>query len=220
MTRIYKQSSLPAERLKDLISNNFQEIFPKITSLETELCQSENGFGCFLGREDNGRPVMVCFSSTADDSLLVFALSRWSWFRRNIDLFRRILPGNGVPEQKPRIYLVCPACSPVLLASLEELDVDSIRLIRFTYADSKEGDGLFFEPIFPEEDRVEEETRTRTETEPDEGAGADSEKLTASSQDLTPSDIPIDECREIDVCLTPEEIAEFMDFDPTVEKEQ
>ena len=214
MTTIFSKSHIDREKLKEIILKNPSCLSPYLKFIDTDL-YTEEGSIDFLGVDKAGRLVIVNFDIEESNEALISVLSQVQWLKKCESLIKRLFSSEKVDfTLPPQIFLVASCFSDKLKSAAKQISMQDIKLIQFKYLINKTQEAIYFEEIFynqvdskhispisREKAKVKDSTTFKSSID-------QKEKKTA----ITPESEGIP--------LSPEEIAEFMNFDKTLEKEK
>ena len=211
MTTIFYKSQISCDKLKEIIVKNPQTLRTSLSLIDRNLGGDEAGAIDFLGVDKTGRVAIVDVDVRGNDDLLLTALGQVRWIRKNAGLLKRLFFSDGIDFSQPiDIILVCPEFSPKIQAAVEQFPEYDIRLIKFEYITTGTDDAIYFDEICRSQQgavipsAAEEESKNTVIAEEPVAAQASRSSVHIPEDDTFP-------LRE--VTLSPEEIAEFMDFD-------
>ncbi|MFH1459840.1 MAG: hypothetical protein ABIG64_05645 [Candidatus Omnitrophota bacterium] len=236
MERVFQKQKIPRKKLKEIILKNPEALSPGLSFIDLELGTQENGFMDFLGIDDTGRLVVVNFDiESANEGILEGTLSQLQWLKDNETLIKRLFFNENIDfNRAAEIILVCDCFSKKIQSAAKQLELNDIKLIEVKYVVNQDIEGVIFEKIFDnkQQGQLSAVTLHKTiEIEQDETLSSPGEipaekkitkkfkpaivspvlqKRTSSENIQKKEALSLD-----DINLTPEEIAEFMDFNKT-----
>jgi hypothetical protein len=208
MTTIFNKSQIQKPKLKEIILKNPDCLDPNLTYIAVDL-NTEEGQIDILGLNSNGQVVIVNMDIEENNEALISILNQIQWVKKYKSLIKRLYSSKNVDfTMAPQAYLVSSCFSKKLRSAVEQIDIENLKLIQFTYLINENQNGIFFEDIFSTQENVEQPHLDR--------------------EGISPVEVPIIEenrkgshtPKSEEIALTPEEIAEFKDFNKTLKKEK
>jgi len=227
MTTIFHNALISKEKLREIILKNPQTLLSGLSFIDLQMSVDEGGIIDFLGVDTAGCLVIVNFDIISDDHMLIDVLSQMQWLKKNQGLIKRLFFSENICfEKTPQIVLLAPAFSNKLEDAVKQLTAKDLKLLNYKYIVSESDDAIIFDEVFSNlklnseqalksknEDKQLDKIEYAVLSEKDEiEENSDSEKIEAIEEEKSPLyDV---------ITLTPEEIAEFMDFDIGIEQKQ
>ncbi len=216
MTSIFRNALIDKEKLREIILKNPEYLQPALSFIDLQLGSEEEGIIDFLGVDASGELVIVDFDTKVNNDLLISALSQMQWLKKNQSLLKRLFFSENIDfSQTPQVFLICPAFSEKSISAAKQLAWLDVKFIQFKYIVAEGQDAIVFEEVFcnKKHDRYLRPVRSKE---------ADIEKiLTFKPPLVSPESLPrVEPSVDEGISLTPEEIAEFMDFDKALLEEK
>ncbi len=228
MTTIFHNAQIDKEKLRDIILKNPQTLLSGLSFIDLQMSTEDDGIIDFLGVDPHGRLVIVNFDINANDNMLINVLSQIQWLKKNQGLIKRLFFSESISFENPfQIVLVGPAFSNKLQAAVKQLSGKDIKLLNYKYIVSKSDDAIMFDEVFSNL------KSNAIQTSKPEIDGKQSDKIEYAV--LNKKEVIVEKSDSISkietieeeqsplydvITLTPEEIAEFMDFDIVLEQNQ
>ncbi|MBU1043343.1 MAG: hypothetical protein KJ915_02965 [Candidatus Omnitrophica bacterium] len=230
MTTIFHNAQISNDKLREIILKNPQTLLPGLSFIDLQMSADEAGIIDFLGVDTNGRMVLVNFDVKANDQMLIDILAQIQWLKKNQGLIKRLFFSENVDfEKSPQIVLVGPVFSNKLQSAVKQISDKDIKLFNFKYIVSKSDDAIIFDEIFSQNKIADAQSlRNKILTEQpkevvESPVFSQKEPLIEkpalglkNSENIKKEKSPLYDV----ITLTPEEIAEFMDFDVALEQNQ
>lgn len=213
MTTVFYRAQIDREKLREIILKNPGYLQQGLSFIDHQLGTQEQGIMDFLGVDKSGRLVVVNFEIEKNDLVLVAALSQIQWLKRNESLIKRLFFSENVDfNKRARILIIGPEFSEKLVSSVKQISGREIKLVEFKYIVADGKDAIIFEEIFSNQ-----ESSSRFDSDLLQKKAGIKEFISSGfSLDSEEIEKPLPELEEIS--LTPEEKAEFMDFDKELGK--
>ena len=231
MTKIFNKSIIDKEKLRQIILKNPQSLIEGMNFIDLQLDAGDHGIIEFLGIDSNGRMILINFDVNPNDSMLLDLLAQSQWIKSNQSLIKRLFFSENVDFKQPQeLVLVCPVFSGKTMAAAKQLG-KNIRLIRYNYIVSNDDDAIIFDEVYSSVDsfsvkdnKPPAEKKTVDFLKPEivkkqhiSGSRAESKEQKTEPEKDKEERLELPDYNM--VSLTPEEIAEFMDFRMPVEQE-
>jgi hypothetical protein len=214
MITIFRKSQIDRERLREVILKNPDCLDPNLNFIDVDL-NTKEGTIDLLGIDSTGQLVIVYVDIEERNEVLTSVLSQIHWLKKYESLLKRLFSGKNIDfTQSPQVYLVSSYFSEKLKAAVKQIVIQKIKLIQFNYLNHKDQDAIFFEEVFCTQEYGEKIRPTSDVKSEDE------ELLTFESTVISENKKDVLSPGGEEITLTPEEIAEFKDFDKTKEKEK
>ncbi|MCG2712198.1 MAG: hypothetical protein L6416_07755 [Candidatus Omnitrophica bacterium] len=208
MTTVFRRTTISKEKLKDIIAKNTQYLMDGLTFIDFQLAADEQGVIDFLGVDGTKRLVLVNFDTGSNDGMFIGALSQIYWLKKNYGLIRRLFFSENIDfSLEPQIILVSVGFSGKLKSAVKQTKSQDIKLVEFKYITAQGKDAIIFEEIFDSKNAL-----------PAEKSPAVEEKVSVQEKNMLKEEMPQEILR--DVSLSEEEIAEFMEFEKTIEEKK
>ncbi len=223
MTTVFHRTNISKEKLKDIITKNPQSLMDNLTFIDLQLATDEHGTIDFLGVDGTGRLVLINFDVDSSDAMFITALSQMHWLKKNHGLIKRLFFSENIDfSLEPQMLLVSAGFSGKLKSAVKQTKLQDIKLVEFKYITAQAEDAIIFEEVFTSKNGSsaetlpveEEKISVQEENIPDDEMSQEN----PAHPDKDPVQIP----RLIleDVSLSQEEIAEFMEFEKTLEEKK
>jgi len=216
MTTIFHRAYIQKEKLKEIILKNPTSLLDGLRFIDLGLGAEEEGVIDFLGINIKGQLIIVNFDSSVNDLMLVNSLSQMQWLKKNEALIKRLFFSENVDfSQPPRILLIGPGFSEKLKSAVKQCLSCDIKLLEFKYIVSQDKDAIIFEEEFSNKVCL-----PRDESKEDKKI---TEKVIIPSgvcRVREPGETKKQEFILEEVTLSPQEIAEFMDFEEVLNKKK
>ncbi len=217
MTTVFRKSDIDKDKLRLIIKKNPQALFEGLSFIDFQLGTEEDGIIEFLGVDKNRRLTVINFDAEVNNDLLISSLSQIQWLKKNKRLIERLFFSENIDHNIDlQIFLIAPGFSVKLKEALKQIGSVDIRLIEFQYVIADDTEAIIFENVsnlksivIDEPLSVEKKAVLNERIVPLENNEA-AEEIKEENPELIP----------IEVVLTPEEIATFMDFDKTLIKKK
>ncbi len=214
MTTIFKTSQIDRGKLREIIINNPGCLDPALSFIDKDISTDE-GIIDFLGVDKTGGLVIVNIDIEKSDEALISVLSQIQWLKKSESLIKRLYSDEKIDFSLPtKIYLVSSCFSEKIKSAVKQILMENIKLIRFKYLSNKDQKAIFFEEIFC--NLVTGEPGRPVKEEKSKAA----DFLTFNPTNVAEGELNVDSSQAGQGKITPEEIAEFMDFDKTLLKER
>ena len=228
MTTVFRKTQIGKEKLHDIILKNPEYIQPGLSFLDSNFGNEDVGLIDFLGVNGAGKLVLVNFEvSDNGGTLLIAALSQIQWIKKNESLIKRLFFSENVDFSiAPEIVMVSPEFSKQTIEAAKQLSNHELALLQYQYIIAGTEDAIFFEEVLNinQPDVIKNNVVKKTDIRQSEEIvkkEIDSCIVSPESVDESLPKIEIeDNSIEHHIELTPEEIAEFMDFDRVLEIEK
>jgi hypothetical protein len=228
MTTIFRNAQINKETLREIILKNPHALLNGLSFIDLQLTTDESGIIDFLGVDTNGRMVLVDFDVKPNDQMLIEILAQIQWLKKNQGLIKRLFFSESVDfEQTPQILLICPEFSSKIQSAVKQLREKDIKLLNFKYIVSDNDDAIIFDEIFSNVNSNSALLAKLKAAKAPEPAAIERPAFTKPAQSMG---ITVPELNENTaseqaplydvITLTPEEIAEFIDFDVALEQNQ
>jgi len=224
MTIVYKKAEIERGKLREIILKNPDCLQSGLSFIDIELGNVDVGIIDFLAVDKTGKLAIVNFDSEENNGMLICALSQMQWLKKNENLVKRLFFSENVDfTQAAQLIFVGPTFSEKFRSALKQLISLDIKLIGYKYVVQDTKDAIFFEDLFT--NKASSKTITGSDSAPVKTQ--DSLNLKAKSTLEIPQRIespkekenPAFEGLSLDeIALTPEEIAEFMNFENSLEE--
>ena len=214
MTIIYEISQLDKKKLREIIIKNPGCLDPNLSFIDMDLGTDE-GIIDFLGIDKTGGLVIVNIEVKEKNEALISMLSQVHWLKKHKDLIKRLFLTENIDfTLPPQVHLVSSSFSEKLISAAKQILIRNIKLIQYKYLINNGQDAIFFEEIFCNHVYGEYIRPTNKEESKVE------DFHTFKSAIIAEEKKHVNSCGNEEISLTPEEIAEFMDFDTILEKEK
>jgi hypothetical protein len=91
---------------------------------------------------------LIDAETVGDDRLLLRGLGHIDWLTRNVALLRRMYRGHAINfSLRPRLVLVAPQFSPLILSVARQITHSQIDCVRYHSVELAAGNGLMFERL-------------------------------------------------------------------------
>ena len=223
MTTVFRKASISKEKLKDIITKNPQSLMDGLSFIDLQLVTDEQGTIDFLGVDKAGRMVLVNFDTSSEDGMFITALSQMYWLKKNHGLIKRLFFSENIDfSLDPQMLLISDGFSGKLKSAVKQTKLQDIKLVEFKYIITQGKDAIIFEEVF-----TSKKVSTAEISFVQEKKGFVEEKNISEYEELQnnfaqPDNKQVNVPRLIlrDVSLCPEEIAEFMEFEKTLEEKK
>lgn len=214
MTTIFEKSQIDRGKLREIIIKNPGCLDKGLSFIDKDL-GTEDGIIDFLGVDKSGGLVVVNIDIEKSNEALISVLSQIQWLKKSRNLIKRLYPKKKIDfSLRPKIYLVSSSFSEKLKSASKQILMEDIKLIRFKYLSNKDQKAIFFEEIFCNLVSAEHSHPIKKEESKAEELGTfKPARVVEDELNVNSSEIRQDK-------ITPEEVAEFMDFDRTSLKER
>ncbi|MBU4305411.1 MAG: hypothetical protein KJ893_07325 [Candidatus Omnitrophica bacterium] len=216
MTTIYYRAQIDKEKLREIILKNPGCLLHGLNFIDQQLGTEEEGVIDCFGVDKTGGPVIVNFGVTDNnDQILVDALSQMQWLKKNENFLKRLYLSENVDfNQSPQIVIVAASFSDKLKYAAKQLLWHDIRLIEYRYTVAADKDAIIFEEVFYNK-RAAGVRVNAASPKPE------LKEVLAPEPGASFSPVQADTASEAEeITLTPEEMAEFLDFDRALDKEK
>ncbi|MCK4993645.1 MAG: hypothetical protein KAS13_01190 [Candidatus Omnitrophica bacterium] len=221
MTTVFHKTTIPREKLKDIIKKNPLSLMEGLSFIDEQMAADEQGIIDFLGLDKEGRLVLVDFDASLNDEMFITALSQMHWLEQNNGLIKRLFfSENADFSLKPYLLLVSSGFSGKLVTAAKQMKSHDIKLVEFKYITAQEKEAIVFEEVF-----------TSKNLSTVISSSLAQEKISLQEENILQEEIPLETSFKDaqvsvtipklifeDVSLSQEEIAEFMEFDKTLEE--
>ncbi len=214
MTTIFEKSQIDRGKLREIIIKNSGCLDPDLSFIDKDL-GTETGVIDFLGVDKSGGLVIVNINIEKSNEALISVLSQIQWLKKSRNLIKRLYSKENIDfSLPPKIYLVSSGFSEKLKSAAKQILMENIKLIRFKYLSNKDQKAIFFEEIFCN-------LVTEKPSRPMKKAKSGTEEFgTFNPIEASEDELNVNSLETRQDKITPEEIAEFMDFDRTLLKER
>lgn len=227
MTTIFHNAQINKEKLRQIILKNPQSLFAGLSFIDLQMVTDESGIIDFLGVDASGRMVLVNFDVQANDQMLIEMLAQMQWLKKNEGLIKRLFFSESVNfELLPHMLLVCPVFSNKIQSAVKQLIDKDIKLFKFKYLVSGSDDAIIFDEVFSNTAFPAPELKTQLSNN-QESVIIDRAALNKQTSIMEKMVLEVKDEKKTEqlplydvITLTPEEIAEFMDFDISLEQNQ
>jgi hypothetical protein len=202
MTTIYHKSPITLQKLREIIFNNPDTIKQDFKILDSDLDIEDDQID-LLGIDKFGAVVIIKIDNTADSDSFISAINQIFWLKKSSELINRLYLDKKIHfGLKPQLIMISSSFSKKLIMAAQQFQNIEIQYIEFTYLQNKTHDQSIQMNI-----KGDESTREHIS----------SQKLVSSVQKS--QTIKSNNSRQSDIIsLTPEEIAEFDNFDEELKK--
>ncbi|MFH2138281.1 MAG: hypothetical protein ABII88_07185 [Candidatus Omnitrophota bacterium] len=224
MTTVFRKTVIEKEKLREIILKNPEYIQPDLSFIDLKLGTEDEGIIDFLGVDKTACLNIVNFSTGENADLLISALSQAHWLRKNETLVKRLFFSENVDlTQSPVIMLIGSDFSEKSKSAAKQINGHLIKFIQFQYVISQDQDAIFFEEVFCNKKNLQQEIAVEVK----EKESITQTTVSLKSSVIRKETLPVPEVsaeaphpRIEEILLSPEEIAEFMDFDRVLEREK
>ena len=214
MTIVFRKIQIGKDKLRDIILKNPECVQPGLSFIDLNFGNDDEGVIDFLGVDQAGRLIIVNFEVNESDKLLILSLSQMHWLKKNKSLIQRLFINENVDFScAPIIMLISPMFSPRTIAAAKQLLEQEITLLKYQYIIAGTEDAIFFEAIL---NIRQSESIKDIQVQENVIAGAEEEPIKSA----LPKKETVVSQKKNKIELTPEEIAEFKDFDRVLEIEK
>lgn len=214
MTRVFQKTNIESEKLRDIILKNPEYLQSNLSFIDSQLGIQDEGIIDFLATDTDGKMVIVNFDVKENNNLLICALSQMQWVSKNKNLLKRLFFSENLDfSRQPKIILIAPSFSKELEQAARELFSLDLKFIKYQYMITKGEEAILFEDVFDNRYGQGISQPRVPQTKAKEFLNFPSPVV---PQAVAATVVPEPE----EISLTPEEIAEFMDFDMFLKKEK
>jgi len=94
--------------------------------------------------------IIIDFDTAPTDALVLRGLAHCEWLMQNLPLVRRMYSGQTLHSPvPPRLILLAPQFSPMMMGAARQLAQPQIQWVRFHVFDTGGATGVSFEPVEP-----------------------------------------------------------------------
>jgi hypothetical protein len=214
MTTIYHKSPITLQKLREIIFNNPDTIKQDFKILDSDLDIEDDQID-LLGIDKFGAVVIIKIDNTADSDSFISAINQIFWLKKSSELINRLYLDKKIHfGLKPQLIMISSSFSKKLIMAAQQFQNIEIQYIEFTYLQNKTHDAIIFETIFQNKDQsiqmnIKGDESTREHISSQKLVSSVQKSQTIKSNNSRQSDI---------ISLTPEEIAEFDNFDEELKK--
>ncbi len=223
MTTVFHRTNISKEKLKEIIAKNPHSLMDGLSFIDFQLATDEQGVIDFLGVDGTGRLVLVNFDTDANDAMFITALSQIYWLKKNHGLIKRLFFSENIDfSLEPQMLLVAGGFSGKLKYALKQTKLQDIKLVEFKYITAQGKDAIIFEEVFAgRNDLLAETSPAEEEKMPLRQENSPEEEMSQESL-AQPDEGQVLKTRTIleEVPLSQEEIAEFLDFEKTLQEKK
>ncbi|RKY34208.1 MAG: hypothetical protein DRP78_06885 [Candidatus Omnitrophota bacterium] len=224
MVTIFNSTPIERQTLEKIILGNPESISQGLKIIGHNFALEDNGIIDFIGLQSTGQLAILSICVDKNDYLLIDLLSYAQYLRKNQGVVTQLFAEHNINfSQKIKIFLIASNFSEKLRLAAAQFSADELALIKFIYLVSgKSGGskGIIFKPdtfnsqaqenvSLKKNTAKQDYTYAQTENE----LSIEDEKIKDEKKDFSLENIQDNSEDELDVLLSEEEKAEFINFD-------
>ncbi|MCM8812889.1 MAG: hypothetical protein NC924_03005 [Candidatus Omnitrophica bacterium] len=209
MIPILQRTVLSEALLHQFLVEQAAQLMPGIAVIDTDFGDAAHMVK-ILAADARGAVSVIHYTTQADsDFLLVSGLAQLHWVRQQRALLKRLYPAQRFDEGlSPALVLVAPVFSAAAQAAAGYIAGASVRLVRYQYFLHGQAPVILLDEIFSEGGR-----KVGGDAAQPGGQTAGAAPAAAVGDQLPSGAAPEELDEPQAIALSPEEIAEFMEFD-------
>ena len=147
---LHPSSAVNRELLVSLLYKNTAALEEGLKAIDTNVPCNSFGTMDLLAVDNLNQLVIIDADATSSDELLLRGICQFDWFDRNVPILRRMYHGRVVDfSSPPRLLLVAPGFSPLLLCAARRVKPPRISCYRYYTVEVAGGAGILFQHVLP-----------------------------------------------------------------------
>lgn len=223
MTTVFHKASISREKLSEIIKKNPASLMDGLFFIDEHMEAGEQGVIDYLGVDAAGRLVLVNLCTSSDEGMFIAALSQMYWLKKNNGLIKRLFFSENIDfSQQAQILLVASGFPNKLINAVKQVTSQNIKLVEFKYIIAQDSDAIMFEEIFTSKSSFVPMSSPAVQEKLVVPQESTVKRKMLEESSFPQQEQPVKTPRLIleDVSLSQEEIAEFMEFEKTLEEKK